>query len=89
LPRPLTSVCYGGNFAVKASQIYAKKDLLGKMASSLSRGDSIEEGHFAERSWAGILSYPLNSNETAVMQSIPTVYGQPAGGYMGTIHLNE
>ena len=68
MPGPLTPVCYGGNFAAKASQIYSKKKLWERMATSLSRGDSIEEGHFAERAWAGILSYPLNSNETAIMQ---------------------
>lgn len=89
LPGPLTPVCYGGNFAAKASQIYSKKKLWEKMATSLSRGDSIEEGHFAERAWAGILSYLLNSNETAIIQSIPIIYVPPSGGYMGAVHLNE
>jgi len=88
LPSPLTPVCYGGNFAVKATQIYAKKDLMSKMAESLSRGDNIEEGHFAERAWAGILSNPLNSNETAVMSSIPTRNGV-WGPFAGQIHINE
>ena len=38
LPTLLTPVCYGGNFAAKASQIYAKRDLWNKIARSLERG---------------------------------------------------
>ena len=41
----------------KASQIYLNKNLLMKMEISLMRGDNIEEGHFAERSWAALLTY--------------------------------
>ena len=89
LPSPLTPVCYGGNFAAKATQIYPRKDLWKRMVTSLSRTNDIEEGHFAERAWAGILSYPLNSNETAVMASIPIRNGFPRGVWAGQIHLNE
>jgi len=62
LPTPISPVCYGGNFVVKATQIYPKKDILKKMQDSLMRGDSIEEGHFVERIWAGLLSKPLDSD---------------------------
>ena len=30
LPSPITPVCYEGNFVVKASQIYPKRDALEK-----------------------------------------------------------
>ena len=89
LPSPLTPVCYGGNFAAKATQIYPRKDLWNRMTTSLSREDNLEEGHFAERAWAGILSYPLNSNQTAVMDSIPIRHGFPLGVWAGQIHLDE
>ena len=42
LPSPITPVCYGGNFVVKASQIYRKRDVWEKIAKSLMRGDNIE-----------------------------------------------
>jgi len=67
-PNQLTPVCYGGNFAVKASQIYSKKELWNRMIKSLARADNIEEGHFADRAWAGILSYTLNSDKNEMMQ---------------------
>ena len=34
---------------------------------SLSRGDNIEEGHFAERTWAGLLHRPLNDSERELL----------------------
>lgn len=89
LPSPLTPVCYGGNFAVKASQIYSRNALWQKMTTSLERAESIEEGHFAERAWAGILSYPLNLNESAVMESLPSKVGEAYGPYGGAIRLDE
>ena len=56
LPKPLTPVCYGGIFAVKRSQIaQVPRQIWRNMERSLSRGDNIEEGHFAERTWAGLL----------------------------------
>jgi len=82
LPSPFTPVCFGGNFAAKASQIFPRKYLWQKMVENLGRGDSIEEGHFVERAWAGILSYPLNSNETAVLNSMPVVDGRRDGEWL-------
>ncbi len=65
LPRPLTPVCYGGIFAVKKSQIAkVPKHIWSNMESSLARGDNIEEGHFAERTWAGLLHRPLTDAES-------------------------
>jgi len=72
LPNPYTPVCYGGNFVVKAAQIYSKRNIWKKLEKSLTRADNIEEGHFAERTWAGLLSYPLDSEDVEVLRSVPT-----------------
>ncbi len=62
-PRPLVPVCYGGIFAVTKSQIsQVPQEIWRNLERSLSRGDNIEEGHFAERTWAGLL-YPQVSME--------------------------
>ena len=82
-----TPVCYGGNFLAKASQILKKQISLELMEKSLMRADSIEEGHFAERSWAGLLSHPLDSNQTDVLQSIPTEISSDQEGYVGHLRL--
>jgi len=64
LPSPFTPVCYGGIFAAKVSKIRSiPKEKFEAIAKSLSRGDNIEEGHFAERTWAGILSASLSEKE--------------------------
>lgn len=53
------NVCYGGNFFVqKKGMLSQSEDTWTNMAISLSRGDNIEEGHFAERSWASIVAPP-------------------------------
>lgn len=58
----IVPVCYGGNFAVRQRNI-AKipRDVWLQMKKSLERGDSIEEGHFAERSWALLLHDPITT----------------------------
>lgn len=61
-------VCYGGNFATKASQIYSNREIWERIETSLARGDNIEEGHFAERTWAALLSHPLTSEETDILK---------------------
>ena len=50
-------VCYRGSFAVQKKQfLNHRKEAWEKMVSSLSRGDNIVEGHYAERVWASILT---------------------------------
>lgn len=56
LPSPVTMVCYGGNFAVKVANILNSRRPILNMLHSLSRGDNIVQGHYAERTWAGLLS---------------------------------
>jgi hypothetical protein len=60
LPAPLTPVCYGGFFAVKVSHISSvPRKVWTSLETRFSRGDNIEEGHFAESTWAALLSKPL------------------------------
>lgn len=57
LPQPVTPVCYGGSFVARPFVLYkASKEEWGRIADALGRSDSIEEGHFMERIWAGLLS---------------------------------
>jgi len=74
VPAPLTPVCYGGTFAATVSQIQAKKPLWSSIEKSLSRGDNIEEGHFCERVWAGLLSKPISKHcETSLLEKSTTM----------------
>jgi hypothetical protein len=69
LPR-VTPVCYGGNFAVKVAHILKVKDIMNNLVQSLSRGDNIVEGHYCERSWAGLLSAVLPENTQTELLAI-------------------
>ena len=70
LPQPLVPVCYGGNFAVKiANAQQVPHQIWSNMELSLSRGDNIEEGHFAERTWAGVLYRNLSVSEKDLLFS--------------------
>jgi hypothetical protein len=40
-----------------------------KLEISLTRGDNIEEGHFVERSWAALLSNPLELIQIDAIQN--------------------
>merc|ERR1712003_362350 len=55
LPTPATPVCYGGNFVAKLRNIMSNTHVWPALTRSLERAVSLEEGHFAERSWAGLL----------------------------------
>merc|ERR1712071_190014 len=53
----ITRICFGGIFAAKVSNILSvPEEVLISMEQSLSRDNNIEEGHFAERVWAGLLA---------------------------------
>jgi len=61
LPQPMTQVCYGGVFVTAAKQIRKRgSKVWSSIEKSLSRGDNIQESHYAERSWAGLLAYPTS-----------------------------
>jgi len=75
----IVSVCYGGVWAATGSQIAEQpKKVWEAIEESLSRGDNIAEGHYAERMWAALLSKPLsNKSATAVWEANPTVHEIP------------
>ena len=62
--RAVVPVCYGGTFGVsnarQALQRISRDDWVA-LRDSLSRADSIIEGHFAERSWMALLTPPLDA----------------------------
>ena len=66
-------MCYGGIFAASVENIY-KQDMKMwmKLEISLARGDNIEEGHFVERSWAALLSTPLELLQIEALQNYST-----------------
>lgn len=56
-------VCYGGIFAATRVQLERQSPAtLQRILASLQRGDNIEESHFAERTWAALLSPPPRTN---------------------------
>ena len=55
--RRLWPVCYGGNFAAARRNVQSQpQPVWAALRDSLARADNLEEGHYAERSWAGLLS---------------------------------
>ncbi|KAG8457418.1 hypothetical protein KFE25_011273 [Diacronema lutheri] len=60
-------VCYGGSFAVTRERVHAvSQGTFVRLRALLNRGvDSIEEGHFMERTWAALLAPPLTAAESA------------------------
>jgi len=60
-PSPdLVQVCYGGIFAASAKNIFKQDMKVWKtLEATLTRGDNIQEGHYAERSWSHLLANPL------------------------------
>ncbi|CAJ1961170.1 unnamed protein product, partial [Cylindrotheca closterium] len=90
LPSPLTPVCYGGIFAAKQTKIKSiPKVKWEAIAKSLSRGDNIEEGYFAERTWAGLLSAPLSEEEQwsiiGKRSYVNRVAAKDGGGRLGAL----
>mmetsp|Transcript_58935 Transcript_58935/g.144160 ORF Transcript_58935/g.144160 Transcript_58935/m.144160 type:complete len:281 (-) Transcript_58935:241-1083(-) len=57
-------ICFGGVFMTTVSNIrHSPVRDWSTIVQSLSRGDNIEEGHFMERIWAGLLSPPIPIQE--------------------------
>jgi hypothetical protein len=79
LNQDIVPVCYGGVFAATSYQVAVQPKRVWKaIEDSLSRGDNIAEGHYAERMWAALLSKPLsNKSATAVWEANPTVHEIP------------
>jgi len=73
LPQPVTEVCYGGSFAATTQAVKLQTlHVWQAMEKSLSRADNLEEGHFAERSWAGLLSNPIADYQVRALKGYST-----------------
>lgn len=77
-------VCYGGIFAASVTTIYKQDmEMWKKLEKLLERGDNIQEGHYAERSWARLLSTPLKpyqiksirNHSTGIQELIFSIHG--------------
>ena len=68
-PKTFMPVCYGGVFATTIKRIRIEADLWPRIEKSLSRTDNLEEGHFAERSWASALMKPLSDEGIQAIES--------------------
>ncbi|OUS41723.1 hypothetical protein BE221DRAFT_196608 [Ostreococcus tauri] len=84
----VTPVCYGGVFATLGAQITARgHNFWYKIAQSLTRGDSIEEGHFMERLWAHVLLHRTeNLSDKRVLRHGRKVIWHEHQGLQGTLY---
>ena len=86
--KAVTPVCYGGNFATSGSQV-KKYDRIfwQRVERALSRGNSIEEGHFMERLWAHLLVQRdfLTSDEHILQHAVGTIR-EEYQGLRGTLY---
>lgn len=83
-PERLTEACYGGVFAATRRAIQKQpRKLWQSLEKSLRRGDNIVEGHFVERSWAGLLTDPLKDYQMTALEKAANrtlVGGEPTFG---------
>lgn len=69
-PGRLWPICYGGNFVARRANIKAVDQLVWQRAShALMRADNLEEGHYMERSWAGLLTPRLSDYDESLLLS--------------------
>ena len=60
----LVESCYGGVFATTTANIFKQNMTVWKtLEASTKRGDNIQEGHYAERSWGLLLANPLKQHQ--------------------------
>lgn len=65
--RPMRYMCIRGMFAVcKENILHIKKEIYTNLLKSLSVGDNIENGHFAERIWAHLFRQYSFDNKTSI-----------------------
>ena len=81
-------MCYGGNFAAAKRNIErVGRKSWENLRQSLARADNLEEGHYAERAWAGLLSPPLPpAAEEALRSAAANVCREPAAA---RLHADE
>ncbi len=79
----LVQVCYGGKFAASVENIKKIEPSLWKaLENSLTRGDNIQEGHYAERIWAYLLSTPLEPFQIEALRNHADAVNVEVNKYM-------
>ena len=82
----LVQVCYQGMFAASTANIFKQDAHVWKtMEKSLSRGDNVEEGHYAERLWGALLATPLHEFQIEALRQFSTRVREDNGN---GIHAN-
>ena len=82
----LVQVCYQGMFAASTANIFKQDAHVWKaMEKSLSRGDNVEEGHYAERLWGALLATPLQAFQIEALRQFSTRVREDNGN---GIHAN-
>lgn len=84
----LIQVCYGGIFSASTKNIL-KQDMIvwKKLESLLTRGDNIQEGHYAERSWGLLLASPLEQFQNEAVRKHSNSISDQVEGIMGALTL--
>lgn len=89
----LIPLCIGGMFAATTGQIRKNSNDWSKLVHSLERGNNIVEGHFCERSWAALLSSPLDQSQVdqigSFIQHKITFKGNPWHPIPGRMYAGE
>eukprot|EP00980_Cylindrotheca_fusiformis_P004882 scaffold1038_cov100-Cylindrotheca_fusiformis.AAC.5 len=68
--REIVQVCFGGVFAASVRRIRQQKmEVWKRLEESLSRGDNIQEGHYAERMWGMLLAPPLEPYQVEAIKA--------------------
>jgi hypothetical protein len=82
-PPKFVQTCFGGVFAASVPSIKKRDmDFWAHIERVLSRGDNIEEGHYAERTWASFLAKPLEPYQVEGLKKYYTrtkVFGSKVG----------
>jgi hypothetical protein len=90
IPQDLMQACYGGSFAVSMEAIRSHDEMVWiNILDSLARGDSIEEGHFAERVWAGLLADPPTPYEISLLRNYSCGVANYTDSYVGTLKKEQ
>ena len=87
-PSPdVVEVCYGGYFAASTANIFTRQSMetWKALEKSLERGDNIQEGHYAERSWARLLATPLKPFQVRAIKKYSSVVHNSHSGLHGVL----
>jgi hypothetical protein len=85
----IVEVCLGGVFMSTIQRIVdSPVNDWGTIVTALSRGDNIEEGHYMERLWAGLLAPPISLEKQNQLLAAKTGI-KPRNGFLGFIFVRK